>query len=166
VADAGLNPKFTLQTDQAGRFSAISLMIAAQALYAGEAKYIALVYGNNGRSQRVNYGGGAGTWAPWGMTSPGASHAMMFRRHMDRFGTTSEQLAHVALERRLPLGPVWDVGELLTDPQLLARQFFAAVTLAGGAAVTIPRVPVIWNGNVFAPGAVPAIGEPALEAVP
>jgi acetyl-CoA acetyltransferase len=97
---AGLNPQFCLQTDMAGRFSAVSLMLAAQALASRAATVVALVYGNNGRSAQMAYGGGAGLWAPWGFTSPGASHAMMFRRHMQRFGTTSEDLAHVAVAFR------------------------------------------------------------------
>jgi len=100
----GLNPRFTLLTETPGRFSAISLMIAAQVLAAGEASTIALVYGNNGRSQRMMYGGGAGTWAPWGMTSPGAIHAMMYRRHMHLYGSTSEQLAHIAVAFRKHAG--------------------------------------------------------------
>ncbi|RKR31229.1 hypothetical protein [Paraburkholderia sp. BL17N1] len=93
----GLKTRFSLQTEAPGRFSAISLMLAAQALQAGEANYIALVYGNHGRSQKMAYGGGDGVWSPWGMTSPGAIHAMMWQQHMHRYGTTSEDLAHVAV---------------------------------------------------------------------
>jgi acetyl-CoA acetyltransferase len=62
------------------------------------------VYGNNGRSGGDRYGGasdaygsgGAGLWFPYGMTSPGAFHALMARRHMALYGTTSEQLGTVA----------------------------------------------------------------------
>lgn len=96
----GLNTRFSLQTETPGRFSAISLMLAAQALAAGEANYVACVYGNHGRSQKMAYGGGDSTWSPWGMTSPGASHAMMWQAHMHRHGTTSEDLAHVAVAFR------------------------------------------------------------------
>ena len=96
----GLETRFSLHTEIAGRFSAISLMLAAQALAAGEANYIALVYGNHGRSQRMAYGGADTTWSPWGMTSPGALHGMMWRQHMHRYGTSSEDLAHVAVAFR------------------------------------------------------------------
>lgn len=96
----GLRTRFSLQTEMPGRFSGISLMLAAQALATGEANYIALVYGNHGRSQKMAYGGGDSTWSPWGMTSPGALHAMMWREHMHRYGTTSEDLAHVAVAFR------------------------------------------------------------------
>ncbi len=92
----GINPQFCLLTETAGRFSGVSLALASQALYSGAAKYVALVYGNNGRSVRVRYGGGDSQWSPWGMTSPGAIHAMMWRRHMHEFGTTHADLGPVA----------------------------------------------------------------------
>lgn len=47
---------------------------------------------------------GAGTWSPWGFTSPGASHAMMYQRHMHEFGTTTEDLAHIAVAFRKHAG--------------------------------------------------------------
>jgi len=97
----GIDPRFTLQLQGPGRFSAISIMEAAQAIHAGMADVIALVYGNNGRSVRQFYGGIMDAYgAPWGMTSPGAIHAQMARRHMSRFGTTSEQLGHVGMTIR------------------------------------------------------------------
>ena len=60
------------------------------------------MYANIGRSRRVNYGGdeSPGTWDPWGFTSPGAAHAMMFRRHMELYGTTTRQLAEVSVAIR------------------------------------------------------------------
>ena len=102
-----INPQYCLHTETPGRFSGVSLALAAQALETGAAKVIALVYGNNGRSVRMMYGGGDSLWAPWGFTSPGAIHAMMFRRHMEQFGTTSEDLAHisVAFRRHAALNP-------------------------------------------------------------
>lgn len=97
---ANLQTPFLIPTQAHGRFSAIALNMALEALASGRAKTIALVYGNDGRSSKMKYGGEAGFWAPWGFTSPGASHAMMFRRHMARFGTSSEDLAHVAVAMR------------------------------------------------------------------
>ena len=97
----GMNrQKLNLQLNSAGRFSAISVMTAAQALVTGQAKCIALVYGNNGRSVRDTYGGAPGLYSPWGFTSPGARHALMARRHMDLYGTTSEQFGHVGMTFR------------------------------------------------------------------
>lgn len=98
---ARINPQFCTSVESAGRFSGVGLGLAAQALASGAAKAVALVYGNNGRSSKAKYGGGEGTtWAPWGFTSPGAIHSMMFQRHMHEFGTTSEDLAHVAVAFR------------------------------------------------------------------
>jgi acetyl-CoA acetyltransferase len=39
-------------------------------------------------------------WNPWGFTSPGAGHALMFRRHMELYGTTTRQLAEVSVAFR------------------------------------------------------------------
>jgi acetyl-CoA acetyltransferase len=79
------------------------------------AEVVALVYGNNGRSAGDHYGGasdaygsgGAGLWFPYGMTSPGAFHALMMRRHMEEYGTTTEQLGAVAcaFRRHASLNP-------------------------------------------------------------
>lgn len=96
----GINPRFCLQTDAPGRFSAVSLMLAEQALLTGAAKVVALVYANNGRSQRVYYGGDEGEWSPWGMSSPGAVHGMMFRAHMARYGTKADDLGHISVAFR------------------------------------------------------------------
>lgn len=82
--------------------SGIGLIEATLALATGQADYIALLYANIGRSRRVFYGGdeAPGFWDPWGFTSPGASHALMFRRHMELFGTTTRQLAEVSVAFR------------------------------------------------------------------
>ncbi|MFC7538139.1 hypothetical protein ACFQU2_00020 [Siccirubricoccus deserti] len=89
----GINPQYCLLTEAPGRFSGVSLALAAQAIATGAAKTIALVYGNNGRSVRMMYGGGDSQWSPWGMTSPGAIHAMMWRRHMHQSAPPMPTLA-------------------------------------------------------------------------
>ncbi|MFM8554787.1 MAG: thiolase family protein, partial [Betaproteobacteria bacterium] len=98
----GLDPRWTLQMPPHGRMSGISIVEAALALQTGAAKYVALIYANIGRSRRVNYGGedSAAFWDPWGFTSPGAAHALMFRMHMERYGTTTRQLAEVSVAFR------------------------------------------------------------------
>lgn len=98
----GLNPRWSLTLPPHGRMSGMGLIEAATAIAAGHADYVALMYANIGRSRRVNYGGdeSPGTWDPWGFTSPGAAHAMMFRRHMAKFGTTTRQLAEVSVAVR------------------------------------------------------------------
>lgn len=111
----GLNPRYTTITPGQGRFSGICIQTAAAVIAAGLATTVACVYGNNGRSAGDHYGGasdaygsgGAGLWFPYGMTSPGAFHALMMRRHMEEFGTTTEQLGIVAstFRRHASLNP-------------------------------------------------------------
>jgi acetyl-CoA acetyltransferase len=98
----GLDPRWTLTLPPHGRMSGMGIIEAATALAAGHATHVALLYANIGRSRRVNYGGdeNPGTWDPWGMTSPGAAHAMMFRRHMELYGTNTRQLAEVSVAIR------------------------------------------------------------------
>lgn len=98
----GINPKWTVQLPPHGRMSGMSIIEAMMALECGAATHVALLYANVGRSRRVNYGGdeNQGFWDPWGMTSPGAAHALMFRLHMERFGTTTRQLAEVSVAFR------------------------------------------------------------------
>lgn len=98
----GIDPSWSITLPPHGRMSGIGLIEAALAVATGQAKMVALLYSNTGRSRRVNYGGEemASIWDPWGFTSPGASHAMMFRRHMSMYGTTTRQLAEVSVAIR------------------------------------------------------------------
>ena len=98
----GLNPRWTLQMPPHGRMSGMAIIEAMLAIEAGAADYVALIYTNIGRSRRVNYGGdeAASIWDPWGFTSPGAAHAMMFQMHQNRYGTTTRQLAEVSVAFR------------------------------------------------------------------
>jgi acetyl-CoA acetyltransferase len=101
---AGLDPAYVSITPGQGRFSGICIETAAALIRSGAAKTIALVYGNNGRSSGDRYGGagdtygsgGGGLWFPYGMTSPGAFHALMARRHMALYGTKNEHFGIVA----------------------------------------------------------------------
>jgi acetyl-CoA acetyltransferase len=104
----GLDPAYTTITPGHGRFAGMCIETAVAVLTAGLARTVALVYGNNGHSAGEQYGGatdiygsgGPGLWFPWGMTSPGAFHALMARRHMHLYGTTADQLGAVAVTFR------------------------------------------------------------------
>jgi acetyl-CoA acetyltransferase len=102
----GLDPRWTLTMPPHGRMSGMAIIEATMALASGQAKYVALLYANIGRSRRVNYGGEElpSVWDPWGFTSPGAAHAMMFRRHMELYGTTTRQLAEIPVAFRYHAG--------------------------------------------------------------
>jgi acetyl-CoA acetyltransferase len=98
----GLDPRWSLTLPPHGRMSGLGLIEAVLALATGQAKAVALLYANIGRSRRVNYGGdeAPSVWDPWGFTSPGMAHALMFRRHMELYGTTTRQLAEVSVAIR------------------------------------------------------------------
>ncbi|MER0848488.1 thiolase family protein [Pseudomonas aeruginosa] len=110
----GINPRYTLSTPGHGRFSGICIQTAALLVASGIINTVALVYANDGASAGTQYGGnpskygaaagayGAtdGHWAPYGMTSPGAFHALMMQRHMHLYGTTEQHLGQVAVTFR------------------------------------------------------------------
>jgi len=91
-----------------GRMTSGTIQLAVQAILSGMATTVALVYGNDGRSAGARYGGASDTygtgadqlWAPYGMTSPGAVHAMQFQRHANRFGTSADQLGAISVTFR------------------------------------------------------------------
>lgn len=98
----GLNPRWTMMFPPHGRMSGMGILIAASAIATGQADTVALLYANIGRSRRVSYGGDEipSLWDAWNYTSPGAAYAMMFRRHMALYGTTSRQLGEVSVAIR------------------------------------------------------------------
>src|SRR5690554_2231376 len=79
-----ITPRLVTAAPGAGRMTGGSIQIAVQAVLSGMLDVVALVYGNDGRSAGARYGGkgddyGTGAdqlWFPYGMTSPGAVHAM------------------------------------------------------------------------------------------
>ncbi|MCO5090225.1 CoA transferase [Bosea sp. (in: a-proteobacteria)] len=72
----------------------------------------------------------------------------------ERFLLRRREALHAeALKRRLPIGPVWSVEELVADPQNVARGLFAPVGAAGCAAAAMPQLPVVWGGMRFPAGA-------------
>jgi acetyl-CoA acetyltransferase len=101
-------PRFVNVIEGGGRQASLTLQYAAMAIATGQANTVACIYGNNGRSVGARYGGGAGggnetgiSDAAFGMTSPGASVAHMFRRHQHLYGTKEETLGHLAINNRL-----------------------------------------------------------------
>ncbi len=127
----GIDPRWTLQTPAHGRMSAMAIVEAMMAIHSGAASHVALLYANIGRSRRVNYGGdeNSGFWDPWGMTSPGAGHALMFRSHMQRYGTTTRQLAEV---------PVAIRANAMRNPAAVMRKPITAEDHASARRITAP----------------------------
>ncbi|GIW07700.1 MAG: hypothetical protein KatS3mg060_2505 [Dehalococcoidia bacterium] len=104
-ADVGLRDvRYVNFQSGGGNQSGLALLQAATLIRAGQADVVACVYGNNGRSVRVEYGGAPIPTSryddPYGMTSNGAYLGMMFRRHQYEFGTPAEALADLAISIR------------------------------------------------------------------
>jgi len=128
-------PRFVNVMQAGGRMASITLQYAALAIAAGQADVVACIYGNNGRSVGSRYGGGEGgggnetgvSDAAYGMTSPGASVAHMFRRHQHLYGTPEETLGHLAINNRLnaALNPNAVMRTPLTMEEYLASRYIA-----------------------------------------
>jgi acetyl-CoA acetyltransferase len=107
AATYGIQPQWVGELPTQGRMSGASIQLAAMALEAGLCRRVALVYGNNGRTAGATYGASGegygtspGLSIPYGLVSPGAFYALMFRRYMHLYGATSEQLATVSMTFR------------------------------------------------------------------
>jgi acetyl-CoA acetyltransferase len=131
VVDLGsTNVVYDLQG--AGRMSGVAVQQAAALIKAGEAEVIALVYGNNGRSVKMSYGGGevsplVAYDAMYGMTSAGAEAATAYRRYQHLYGAPDGALAPLAMNNRAnaALNPVAVMQKQFTEEEYLASRFVA-----------------------------------------
>ena len=102
----GINPRLSTSFNHGGSSGGALVQYAAMAVHAGMADYVACVFGDAARTGGVRFGGAMGARASgmsqgiWGMFGPAANSAMGARRHMQLYGTTSEQLGHVAVSTR------------------------------------------------------------------
>jgi acetyl-CoA acetyltransferase len=107
----GIHPRFTDSTNTGGSSFEIHVEHAAAAIAAGLCEVVVGVYASTPRSDR-RHGRGGGfrrspgpnpmvEWElPYGMRMPMGPYALAASRHMALFGTTSEQLAEIAVSTR------------------------------------------------------------------
>lgn len=101
----GIDPRWGDQAD-----AVLSVIKAIMAVESGLAETIALVYGNDQRSAKIQYGGpqamGGDAFlsyvyhAPWGLTSQGALYALTFQAWKHARGFEGDDLGHVAVAQR------------------------------------------------------------------
>jgi acetyl-CoA acetyltransferase len=99
------HPLFIHDLEGSGRMSGVALQEAVALVSSGMANVVACVYGNNGRSVQQKYGGeGGGPTVAYdemyGMTSPGAYVAMMYRRYRGMYGVPDGALAPISINQR------------------------------------------------------------------
>jgi len=100
------HPRIVYSFEGQGRMSGVSTLTAVMAVATGQANVVACVYGNVGRSAGAKYGGETETASTriydtmYGMTSPGAYVAMMYRRYQHVYGVPDGALAPVAISNR------------------------------------------------------------------
>jgi crotonobetainyl-CoA:carnitine CoA-transferase CaiB-like acyl-CoA transferase len=63
-----------------------------------------------------------------------------------------------AKARGLPIGPVLSPGDLLDDAQFQARDFIRTLRHPAHGELRLPRLPILWNGDGFAPSPAPRLG--------
>ena len=100
------HPRLVNAYEGSGRMSGVALQTAVMAVATGMAETVACIYGNNGRSAGARYGGAVAEDdttaydAMYGMTSPGAYVAMMYRRYQHLYGAPDDALAPLAINNR------------------------------------------------------------------
>jgi acetyl-CoA acetyltransferase len=103
-----------------------SIHLAAMVIAAGLADLVALTYGTNARSSRVDFGRPMHDLAATqGYLHIAGPAAMAMRRHQHLYGTTEEQLAHIAVNQRAnaALNPLAVFQEPMTVDDYLAMPY-------------------------------------------
>ncbi|MEV9640786.1 acetyl-CoA acetyltransferase [Mammaliicoccus sciuri] len=102
----GITPKYTDSTNIGGSSFEAHIGHAAAAIQAGKCEVALIVFGSTQRSQRSRSLGGRPPIltmqydTPYGLPFPVGAYGMAAQRHMHQYGTTSEQLAEVAVSAR------------------------------------------------------------------
>jgi len=123
-----IQPKVTATLDQAGASNIGLIQYAVSAIEMGQAEVIAISYGDNPRTgTRASYARPRGDDALAGLFGAPSSYAMVAKRHMHEYGTTSEQLANVAIAHRThaSMNPGAQFQELFTVDDYMSSRWVA-----------------------------------------
>jgi len=168
----GICPSYSDNTSVGGASFEFHLGHAAAAIQAGLCKVAVILYGSTQRSRRerrifeTHTDLGYQYEAPYGLPIPVGAYALAASRHMAQYGTTSEQMAELAVATRAwaQLNPAAYRRDPLTVDEVLASDMIASplhrldcclVTDGGGCIVvvspeiakTVPKAPVWLLGQ-------------------
>ncbi len=149
----GIHPKFCEATMVGGSSYVGHLLTAAMALHTGQCEVALVCYGSNQGSGHGKLKSMAETplyEAPYAPRYPISSYALAAARHMHQYGTTREDLAHIAVAARqwAQLNPLAHARDPLSVEQVLAARMVSdplsvldccLVTDGGGALVLVKR---------------------------
>ena len=149
-----LHPDYIDGTNIGGSSFVAHVNHAAAAINAGMCEVALILYGSTAASNAVAIGTGgrhgadanASFTSPYGMTTVG-SYALYANLHMERFGTTSEQLAEIAVAMRhhASLNPQAKMRQPITVDDVLASRVISSplhlldccIISDGGGAVVV-----------------------------
>lgn len=168
----GIRPSYSDNTSVGGASFEFHLGHAAAAIQAGLCKVAVILYGSTQRSRRerrifeTHTDLGYQYEAPYGLPIPVGAYALAASRHMAQYGTTSEQMAELAVATRAwaQLNPAAYRRDPLTVDEVLASDMIASplhrldcclVTDGGGCIVvvspeiakSVPKAPVWLLGQ-------------------
>lgn len=147
----GIHPRFVDSTASGGCSFVAHLGHAAAAIQAGLCEVAVVAYGSTQRSDAgrlVSMAEASVYEAPYGLLHPIGSAGMIANRHMQQFGTTSAQLAELAVSARqwalltddAPYPQPLTVDEVLASPVIASpihKLDCCLVTDGGGAVVLV-----------------------------
>lgn len=167
----GITPRYLDSTNIGGSAFEAFVAHSAAAIASGRCEVVLITYGSLQRSESSRTLGGRPAMltmqyeTPWGLPTPIGGYAMAARRHMHEFGTTSEQLAEVAVAARAwaQRNPAATMREPITVADVLASPMISdplhlldacLVTDGGGAIVmttaeharALGRTPIFVRG--------------------
>ena len=152
-----LKPRYMDGTNIGGSSFVAHVSHAAAAIHAGLCEVALILYGSTAASNAMAIGTGgrigrepmAAFVAPYGLTTVGA-YALVAQRHMQQYGTTSEQLAEIAVttRRHAGLNPDAKMQLPITVEDVLASRMISeplhlldcCITSDGGGALIVTRL--------------------------